>query len=140
MRPSLLLRAAQHRTPLIKFIGKHTPPKSIDHAPHPHPASPTHSLPDSFITYRSKAQQHGPLGSQHGNGNGQGHASPYQAPTSGVMTYGRIGGTPGQALGPVEPREGEYFDRNELPKRFWRPQWTEEEIEAVNSGGAGLFA
>ncbi|EXJ77496.1 hypothetical protein A1O3_09722 [Capronia epimyces CBS 606.96] len=133
MRPSLILRATQHRTPLIKFIGKHNPPKTLDHTPKPHPASPTHSLPDSFKTYRSKAQQHGPLG-------GQGHASPFQAPTSGIMTYGRIGGTPGELLGPVEPKDGEYFDRNDLPKRFWRAQWTEEEIEAVNSGGAGLFA
>ncbi|KAL2430560.1 hypothetical protein ABEF95_011027 [Exophiala dermatitidis] len=132
MRPSLILRAG--RTPMIKFIGKHTPPKSVDHTPHPHPASPTHSLPDSFITYRSKAQQHGPLGGNNG------HASPYQAPTSSAVTYGRIGGTPGRQLGPVEPRDGEYFDRNELPRRFWRPQWTEEEIEAVSSGGASLFA
>jgi small subunit ribosomal protein YMR-31 len=55
------------------------------------------------------------------------------------MTYGAIGGAPGQSLGPVEPKQGEFFDRNELPKRFWRTQWSEEEIEAVSSGGASLF-
>jgi len=125
---------------MIKFIGKRTPPRSVDHTPHAHPASPTHSLPDSFAQYRSKAQQHGPLGG--GNGNG-GRApissSPFAAATSGPMTYGAVGGAAGRSLGPVQPKDGEYFDRNELPKRFWRTQWSEEEIEAVSSGGASMF-
>jgi small subunit ribosomal protein YMR-31 len=56
------------------------------------------------------------------------------------MTYGRIGGTPGQSLGPVKPQAGEFFDRDELPKRFRRKAWSEEEIEAVTSGGASMFA
>ncbi|KAK5305328.1 hypothetical protein LTR99_002870 [Exophiala xenobiotica] len=140
MRPSFILRATQQRVPLIKFIGKRTPPKSVDHTPHAHPASPTHELPDSFAQYRSKAQQHGPL--KGGNGNGGGgsvSASPFQAATSGPMTYGAVGGTAGRSLGPVQPKDGEYFDRNELPKRFWRTQWSEEEIEAVSSGGASMF-
>ncbi|EXJ71334.1 uncharacterized protein A1O5_05140 [Cladophialophora psammophila CBS 110553] len=121
MRPSLVLRAAHQRTPLIKFLGKRTPPKSVDHTPHAHPASPTHSLPESFAAYRSKAQQHGPL---------RGGSS---------MTYGAIGGTPGKALGPIKPKEGEFFDRDELPARFRRKAWSEEEIEAVSSGGASMF-
>lgn len=146
MRCSLILRAAQHRTPSIKFLGKRSVPskdgivqslarvpqltcsaESIDHSPKPHPASPTHALPESFATYRAKAQQHGPLG---------GHASPFQAPPSGQSTYGAIGGHSGRSLGPVKPQEGEYFDRNDLPKRFWRTPWSEEEIEAVGTGGA----
>ncbi|KAK5053765.1 hypothetical protein LTR84_001726 [Exophiala bonariae] len=109
MRASLILRAAQHRTPSIKFIGKRTPP-------------------NSFATYRSKAQQHGPLG---GNA---------KASTSGFTTYGAIGGSAGRSLGSVQPKEGEVFDRNDLPKRFWRTQWTDEEIDAVTSGGATLVA
>ncbi|KIX04763.1 uncharacterized protein Z518_05633 [Rhinocladiella mackenziei CBS 650.93] len=137
MRPSLVLRTTQHRTPMIKFIGKRTPPKSIDHTPHAHPASPTPSLPDSFAAYRSKAQQHGPLSGQQRNSFS---SSPFSAPTSSPMTYGAIGGTPGRSLGPIQPKKGEYFDRSELPKRFWRAQWTEEEIEAVSSGGASMFA
>ncbi|KIV88381.1 hypothetical protein PV10_08068 [Exophiala mesophila] len=130
MRASLILRATQHRTPSIKFLGKRSIPKSVDHSPQPHPASPTHSLPDSFATYRAKAQQHGPLGGNNG------HASPFQAATSGHGTYGAIGGQSGRSLGSVQPAQGEYFDRNELPKRFWRTPWSEEEIEAVSTGGA----
>lgn len=146
MKHSVILRAAAHgRTPLIKFLGKRTPPskrhrhgpifffcmlklviESVDHAPHAHPASPTHSLPDSFASYRSKAQQHGPLGGQ-------------QAMHSRQMAYGAIGGHSGSSLGPVEPKEGEYFDRDQLPKRFRRTTWSEEEIEAVSSGGASLY-
>jgi small subunit ribosomal protein YMR-31 len=53
---------------------------------------------------------------------------------------GHIGGTPGASLGPVEPGKGLYFDRSELPERFQRLRWTEAEIEAVESGGASLFA
>ncbi|KEF52876.1 uncharacterized protein A1O9_11294 [Exophiala aquamarina CBS 119918] len=132
MRASVILRAAQHRTPSIKFLGKRSPPKSVDHTPHPHPASPTHSLPDSFATYRSKAQQHGPLGGNRSN------ASPFQASTSGYATYGAIGGSAGKSLGSVQPKKGEFFDRSDLPKRFWRTQWSDEEIDAVSSGGASL--
>ncbi|KAI1616343.1 hypothetical protein EDD36DRAFT_428974 [Exophiala viscosa] len=143
MRPTLVLRATQHRTPLIKFIGKRTPPKQTDHTPKPHPASPTHSLPDSFANYRSKAQQHGPLGGgQNGTGNNSSapiSSTPFGAASSGVMTYGAVGGKAGRSLGSVQPKEGEYFDRNELPRRFWRTQWSEEEIEAVTSGGASMF-
>jgi small subunit ribosomal protein YMR-31 len=56
------------------------------------------------------------------------------------MTYGAIGGKPGRSLGSVQPKEGEHFDRNELPSRFWRTAWSEEEIEAISSGGASMFA
>ncbi|KIW31717.1 uncharacterized protein PV07_03317 [Cladophialophora immunda] len=140
MRPSLVLRAAHQRTPLIKFIGKRTPPKSVDHTPHAHPASPTHSLPESFAAYRSKAQQHGPL--RGGGGNGGVPSSSYSvaASSGSAMSYGAIGGTPGRALGPVKAKQGEFFDRDELPARFHRKAWSEEEIEAVSSGGASMFA
>ncbi|KAK6380771.1 hypothetical protein LTS17_004972 [Exophiala oligosperma] len=138
MRPSLMLRATQHRVPLIKFLGKRTPPKSVDHTPHAHPASPTHTLPDSFVQYRSKAQQHGPL--RRDNGNAPISSTSFAAASSSSMTYGAIGGAPGGSLGSVQPKDGEYFDRNDLPKRFWRTQWSEEEIEAVSSGGASMFA
>ncbi|KAF2117827.1 hypothetical protein BDV96DRAFT_489529 [Lophiotrema nucula] len=111
------------RQPMIKFLGKRTVPSKIDHTPHVHPASPTHSLPESFASYRQKAQQHGPLNQQ-----------------SQYSTGGLIGGHSGASLGPVEAGKGLYFDRAELPQRFQRLAWTQAEIEAVESGGASLHA
>src|ERR1700743_3091565 len=90
--------------------------ESVDHTPHAHPASPTHSLPESFASYRSKAQQHGPLGGGGGSNGGGGTTPSFSAPTTSSVTYGRIGGAAGKSLGPVKPKEGEYFDRDELPK------------------------
>lgn len=119
MRATSVLRIAA-RTPLIKFIGKHTVPASVDHTPRVHPASPNGTLPDSFVTYRAKAQQHGPLGLA-------------------AVGHGFIGGRPGAALGPVEPKAGEFFDRDDLPPRFHRLAWSEAEIEAIETGGASLF-
>lgn len=46
----------------------------------------------------------------------------------------------GQQLGNVQPGKGEVWDRDELPARFRRMRWSEAEMEAVNSGGASLFA
>ncbi|KAF2704763.1 hypothetical protein K504DRAFT_461020, partial [Pleomassaria siparia CBS 279.74] len=97
----------------------------IDHTPHAHPASPTHSLPDSFASYRKKAQQHGPLN---------------QTNQYASVIGGHIGGAPGGSLGPVEPAKGLFFDRSELPARFQRLAWTQDEIDAVESGGASLHA
>ncbi|RMZ90269.1 hypothetical protein DV736_g2501, partial [Chaetothyriales sp. CBS 134916] len=138
MKPTALL-AAGPRTPLIKFLGKRSVPKSVDHASHSHPASPN-NLPDSFAHYRSKAQQHGPLG---GQGSGPSKISSDPATGAGRPTpprvgpaLGRIGGKRGADLGPVQPAAGEFFDRSELPRRFRKLEWSEEEIEAVNSGGA----
>ncbi|KAK2736138.1 hypothetical protein FQN55_001878 [Onygenales sp. PD_40] len=125
MRASSILRqAVAARTPLIKFIGKRSIPKSIDHSPRVHPASPSPELPESFAAYRVKAQQHGPLNN----------------PARSSLAYGAIGGNPGSSLGPIEPKQGEFFDRSELPARFGRMSWSQEEIEAVETGGASLFA
>ncbi|KAH0413099.1 hypothetical protein KCU90_g17067, partial [Aureobasidium melanogenum] len=96
----------------------------IDHTPHAHPAAPTSELPESFASYRQKAQQHGPLHRR----------------TSASQYGGFVGGKPGKSLGPVEPASGEFFDRSELPARFARTSWTAAEIEAIESGGASLFA
>ncbi|KAF2490904.1 hypothetical protein BU16DRAFT_530494 [Lophium mytilinum] len=112
----------QHRQPMIRFLGKRHTPTSIDHTPHAHPASPTHSLPESFASYRQKAQQHGPL-------NQQNH-----------LPIGAIGGKPGASLGPVEAGKGMFFDRSELPARFQRTPWTQAEIDAIESGGASMHA
>ncbi|MCJ1249970.1 hypothetical protein MMC30_007196 [Trapelia coarctata] len=127
MNATKALNAAQ-RVPLIKFIGKRSVPKSIDHSPSAHPASPTHSLPDSFANYRSKAQQHGPLGVTR---------SPSTASSS--LAYGAIGGHTGHSLGKIDPPEGMFFDRSELPKRFGRTPWTQAEIEAIETGGASMW-
>ncbi|RJE26554.1 hypothetical protein PHISCL_01066 [Aspergillus sclerotialis] len=120
MHATVALRNAV-RTPLIRFIGRRSVPKSIDHSPRPHPASPTGVLPDSFAAYRAKAQQHGPLG----------RAS---------FTKGFVGSSPGAALGSVAPKEGQFFDRTELPQRFHRLPWSDAEIEAIETGGASMCA
>lgn len=41
-------------------------------------------------------------------------------------------------MGSVQPRQGEVWDRSELPERFARLEWSGEEIEAVEMGGAGV--
>ncbi|KAF7156870.1 hypothetical protein CNMCM5623_000715 [Aspergillus felis] len=120
MRATVALRSVA-RTPLIRFVGRRSVPQSIDHTPRPHPASPSGALPDSFAAYRSKAQQHGPLG----------RAS---------FSQGSVGRSAGASLGPVQPKQGEFFDRAELPTRFHRLPWTEAEIEAIETGGASLYA
>ncbi|KAI9882145.1 MAG: hypothetical protein M1823_006109 [Watsoniomyces obsoletus] len=116
----------QARRPLIQFLGKRTAPKSVDHTSHIHPAAPSEALPDSFVSYRSKAQQHGPL--------------TYRSSPISSLAGGAIGGHAGKSLGSVQPTRGEYFDRSELPSRFRRLGWTQVEIEAVETGGASLFA
>jgi len=142
MKVTTILYAAG-RVPLIKFIGKRTPPKTIDHTPTAHPASPSHNLPDSFANYRSNAQQHGPLGSQ-----GSAHSSkPSPSASSSAPAsvpsfshaYGAIGGHSGHSLGKIDPPEGMYFDRSELPQRFRRTSWSQAEIDAIETGGASMW-
>ncbi|KAK4132208.1 hypothetical protein BT67DRAFT_386234 [Trichocladium antarcticum] len=127
-----LRQAAQHaeRTPSIRFIGKRTIPASIDHSPQPHPASPTHSLPPSFTSasshtsfsaYRDHAQQFGPLRKT-------------------IKADAGVGGAAGSDLGPVAAPKGTFFDRNDLPARFHRQPLTAAEIEAIETGGAALYA
>jgi small subunit ribosomal protein YMR-31 len=137
---------AQHRTPLIKFIGKRSAPASVDHTPHVHPASEQAALPDSFAEsfakYRSRAQQHGPLKTQTSSYSSSASQTKMSAGIGGVggsQTYGAIGGASGASLGSIKPSDGEYFDRSELPKRFRRMTWTESEIEAVDSAGASMW-
>lgn len=158
----MLLQVAEHRTPLIKFVGKRSPQSSLsspsfitdalitlhasepaDPTPHAHPASPSSSLPDSFVQYRSKAQQHGPLG--HRSSSSASSSSSSAAPTSSSssaasLAYGAIGGHSGKSLGSVDPPKGQFFDRSELPARFGRMKWTGAEIEAVETGGASVVA
>jgi small subunit ribosomal protein YMR-31 len=113
-------------------------PASVDHSARPHPASPTHSLPEgfgsstasstsaqsSFSSYRDQAQQHGPL------------RKSFRSSDSDPG----IGGSSGHQLGDVKAPKGVYFDRNELPARFRRIPFTEEEIEAIETGGATLVS
>lgn len=54
--------------------------------------------------------------------------------------YGAIGGHSAKQLGSVQPASGEFWDRSQLPKRFQRLQWSEAEIEAIESGGASMHA
>ena len=145
----ILRQAAEQRAPLIKFLGKRSPPsklrccarvlpftnlpaESTDSTPHAHPASPSTTLPDSFVQYRSKAQQHGPLAHRSRSLSSSSSPSP--------LAYGVIGGHTGESLGSVKAPQGQYFDRSELPARFGRTKWTQAEIDAVETGGASLFA
>ncbi|MCJ1467205.1 hypothetical protein MMC07_005828 [Pseudocyphellaria aurata] len=147
MYPTRILRqAAEQRTPLIKFIGHRSPPKAADSTPHAHPASPSSELPDSFVQYRSNAQNHGPLGHRSRSSKSS-QPSPSSsssakstASASSALTYGAIGSHSGQSLGSVDAPKGHYFDRSELPARFGRTPWTEAEIEAVETGGASAAA
>lgn len=149
----VLRQAAQHaeRLPSIKFAGRRTIPSeflyscsllstlllltspAIDHTARiPHPASPTNSLPSdfaaasshgSFSSYRDHAQQFGPL-----------------RKTIRSLEERGIGGSSGHDLGSVAASAGEAFDRNDLPARFRRAPLSAAEIEAVETGGATLFA
>jgi small subunit ribosomal protein YMR-31 len=145
-------------TPMIKFLGRRSVPKrkpistsrpnrnrtnqpkkltstspEIDHTPQVHPASPSESLPESFASYRQKASQHGPM--MRGN-NSSSSSGASQAPS---QALGGIGGSTARQLGSVKPKDGEFWDRNELPKRFRRTVYSEAEMEAIESGGASLF-
>lgn len=150
----------QHRQPMIRFLGKRSIPKrkgtsaehgkyksiahkttdtsttlEIDHSPHVHPAAPDQSLPESFAQYRNRAIQHGPLGGQQPQSSAAaGAGGPAEAP------IGHIGGQSAKQLGPITLSKGEVWDRSELPARFRRKSWTLAEMEAVDSGGASLFA
>lgn len=39
----------------------------------------------------------------------------------------------------MQPKDGEYFDRDELPTRFRRTVMSSAEIEAIESGGASFW-
>ena len=142
MRPSIL-RLAQHRTPMIKFLGKRSAPKQVDHTPHLHPADPHPSLPDSFaesfVSYREQVQNPGAATSSQSSSppNNDSIQKPPQPQPN--KPYGLIGGKSGKDLGSVAPAEGEYFSRSELPRRFQPPVWEQPEIDAVNSGGASFY-
>jgi small subunit ribosomal protein YMR-31 len=110
--------------------------ESVDHTPRIHPAAPSASLPDSFVNYRSNVQQHGPLGGQVTTSFSASPSVHQSASSTGA--YGAIGGHSGHGLGSIEAKKGEFFDRSELPARFQRTPWTEEEIEAITSGGASM--
>lgn len=105
MRPSMITL----RTPMIRFLGKRTLPKNVDHTPQAHPESPTGQLPStfsSFAAYRKNSQTYGPLG-------GKGNKS-------------------------IEAGEGEYFARRDLPKRLHYNEFSDMEMENINSGGADV--
>ncbi|KAK7728755.1 Alpha-ketoglutarate dehydrogenase subunit 4, mitochondrial [Cytospora paraplurivora] len=129
-----LRQAAAHaeRIPSIRFLGKRSIPSAVDHTPKPHPASPTHSLPSdftarsshhSFSEYRQRSQQYGPL-----------------QKTWARLAEDGIGAAPASALGSVEPGQGLFFDRDELPARFRRSILSAEEIDIIESGGASAFS
>ncbi|KAI5810451.1 hypothetical protein BZA77DRAFT_287898 [Pyronema omphalodes] len=110
MIASTIARAMHARTPSISFLGKRIIPKNIDHTPKVHPQSPFSELPKSFAEYRISATQHGPL-------------APKTTPRASI-----------------QPAEGEYFDRNQLPERFWRMKISAREMEIIESGGAAAWA
>ncbi|KAF2461506.1 hypothetical protein BDY21DRAFT_278147 [Lineolata rhizophorae] len=125
MRATLRLLSGQ-RQPMIRFVGKRHPTHHADPTPQTHPAAPA-PLPNTFASYRQTAQQHGPLN------------KPFHSLGT-APAPGRIGAQPASALGDVRPARGEAWDRNELPARFRRRPLTPAEIEAVESGGASVYA
>ncbi|ODQ67301.1 hypothetical protein NADFUDRAFT_81821 [Nadsonia fulvescens var. elongata DSM 6958] len=108
-------RVVAKHVPLIKFLGKRThSAKNISSdisTPHTHSQAPA-ALPDSFVQYRLRAQQHGPLG-----------ATVLKAPSKGS----------------IAPVAGEYFLTRDLPSRFHYTKLDQAEIEEINSGGADLL-
>jgi small subunit ribosomal protein YMR-31 len=112
----------------------------IDHTPKPHPESPSHDLPQSFANYRQQATQHGPLKGQNGSPSRSAAPSGGAAAPAPINPYGAIGGKSAKELGPIKLSKGEFADRNELPARFRRTSWSQAEIDAVESGGASMFA
>jgi len=42
--------------------------------------------------------------------------------------------------GSIEASVGEFFDRNQLPRRFWRMTLSQKEMEIIESGGAAAWA
>ncbi|KAF2771379.1 hypothetical protein EJ03DRAFT_325807 [Teratosphaeria nubilosa] len=133
----------QHRTPMIRFLGKRSVPKQIDHTPKPHPAAPSDYLPESFALYRDRATQHGPLNPSSTAPRTQSTASSPPSGSAAAQTsnpYGAIGGHSARELGQIRLGKGEVWDRNELPKRFHRIRWSEADIEALESGGASMYA
>lgn len=112
-------RSLQSVPPFLSHLIPNSPPADMDHTPQPHPASPTSELPDSFASYRQRTTQHGPL-----------HASPVSEGAA----------RSGASLGSVQPSKGVFFDRDELPVRFHRTPLVLEEIEAIETGGASMFA
>lgn len=69
----------------------------------------------------------------------RGGSSGGAASSGSAQSYGAVGGSSGRQLGSVQPKEGEVWDRNQLPKRFRRTLYSEAEMEAIESGGASLF-
>ncbi|KIW05325.1 uncharacterized protein PV09_03846 [Verruconis gallopava] len=114
-------RLLSQRQPMIKFLGKRSVPATIDHTPKQHPASatalpPSFTKKNSFAAYRQTAQQHGPLNTS------------------------SIGSRPGHSLGPIEPEPGVFFDRNQLGAKYQKLPWSAAEMEAIESGGASMWA
>jgi small subunit ribosomal protein YMR-31 len=135
-------REAQFPQRLMSLLLHQSSPHShfpeADHTPRPHPASPTHDLPSSFSTYRQEATSHGPLKS----GNKSSSSSSSSSSSGAQPTAYRkqlLSGKSGRSLGSVQPKEGEYFDRDELPTRFRRTVMSAAEIEAVESAGASFW-
>lgn len=56
MRPT---QATQKFTPLIKFLGKRSTPKNVDHTPKVHPLSGMKTLPASFGTSSAGGSSNG---------------------------------------------------------------------------------
>jgi small subunit ribosomal protein YMR-31 len=101
-------------------------------------------LPNSFASYRSNAQQHGPLGGKFphplpSSSSSAPSSPPPPSPSGVTYPYGAIGGHSGAELGSIQPKKGEFFDRSELPTRFHKTPWTNTEIDAIETGGASLL-
>ncbi|GJE83971.1 hypothetical protein PsYK624_000440 [Phanerochaete sordida] len=111
MRPSprLLDAAAQHaRKPLIQFVGRRHWP-STPEPQHPHPSAPA-DVQNAFSDFLNKFKA---------------SASRATQPQAAASSTGKNGET-------VQS----FTDFWQAPERLWRRRISEEEMEAISSGGA----
>jgi small subunit ribosomal protein YMR-31 len=56
------------------------------------------------------------------------------------LQHGPLATGPALQRASIAAAAGEYFDRNQLPRKFWRMTISKEEMEIIESGGAAAWA
>ncbi|OGM47782.1 hypothetical protein ABOM_003323 [Aspergillus bombycis] len=118
MHPTITLQGAA-RASRIRAIGQNFVTRSVGHPSRSPSMSPASSSYDSFVAYRSRAYQHGPL---------------HQAP----LMRGLV--NPGSATSEGSTKSsGGCLDHGDVSSLTHHLPWTEAEIDAIESGGASLL-
>ncbi|PIG83712.1 hypothetical protein AARAC_007547 [Aspergillus arachidicola] len=116
MHPTIALQTAA-RAPRIRALGQHFARLATLLGL---PLCPPQAAHDSFVAYRSKAYQHGPL---------------HQASLMRGLVDSRSAASEKSLI-----FRGEYIDHGDLSSQTHHLPWTEAEIDAIESGGAGLLS